>query len=477
MIKYLFSDVDGTLIKHKSNSIDKNTIQKIKHFINAGNKFYMATGRDDNDIKFLEEKMGISCDYRISQNGTIITSKEGVVIYENHIPNEIAQNVATYLYSLPNIIVEVSDSQKRYGIAKRPPEFHAEFTEKLIILDNIIECISNKTINPIIFLILEENENTFTLIKRYISEHFSGLTAVVTAPGTLEILNAQSSKGNAINFLSKKLNITNNNNIYVVGDNDNDISMFQKYSNSFAMKEAKPQVKQHAKYSANQVGDVIDYINNTNEIFVSKKVVELKNSLILSKISLLDNNFFDQTLIKENNFIVKLDNLDDINVAKKLDIKFISCMTDANMSIKEMKQKVSSLVELGSEIILIDTKLINKELQEVIEYIKQLNPAILLIANIYSIDQAIMLKNLGFHMINITKSNFENLDNKLISELINLVRLPLIFEGNISVEKTYDLFNIEIHSLIIEYNYFKNDYKKEYLNSIQEYLLINTMKL
>lgn len=73
--KLLVCDLDGTLLDAQG-QIDEKSLTLIKEFCSAGGHFVVCTGRMDTDIQFIEEKLGVKSEYRISQNGAVIYDKK-----------------------------------------------------------------------------------------------------------------------------------------------------------------------------------------------------------------------------------------------------------------------------------------------------------------------------------------------------------------------------------------------------------------
>ena len=68
------------------------------------------------------------------------------------------------------------------------------------------------------------------------------------------------SKAEGIEFYRKHLNIDIND-VYVVGDSGNDISMFEKYyEHSYVMQHAYPSVKKYAKYTVAKVFKLREFV-------------------------------------------------------------------------------------------------------------------------------------------------------------------------------------------------------------------------
>jgi len=259
MFKYLFSDIDGTLLQN--GMFHDETIKKIHKFINEGNQFILATGRIDSDIKAIQKKLAINPPYRISQNGAVIT-KGDEVIHEVGIPTSNLQKLTDYLFNAMekyNFILEVSFQQLRYSNKKRPTGINHAFTTPVMHDDKLKDRALD---DPILFLVLSEDESCFTEIAEHIQKNFSRLQAVKTSEGCLEILHRQATKGNGIEIVLRDLGILSKEHIYVVGDSYNDISMFKKFKNSFVMSTSPNDVEKHANYRVNVVGEVVDFINN-----------------------------------------------------------------------------------------------------------------------------------------------------------------------------------------------------------------------
>lgn len=260
MFKYLFSDIDGTLLQN--GVFHEDTVKKIHNFINEGNQFVLASGRIDSDILAIQKKLLINPPYRISQNGAVITKGDNEIIHEVGIPTSNLQKLTDYLFKAMekyNFILEVSFQQVRYSNKKRPAGINHTFTTPIIHDDKLKERALD---DPILFLILCEDESYFPEIAEYIHKNFSRLQAVKTSEGCLEILHRQATKGNAIEVVLRDLKVSPKDHIYVVGDSYNDISMFKKFKNSFVMSTSPNDVEEHANYRVNVVGEVVDFINN-----------------------------------------------------------------------------------------------------------------------------------------------------------------------------------------------------------------------
>lgn len=436
-IKHLFSDIDGTLFKLEG--VSKKTIQKIQDFTRNGNKVYLATGRMDSDIKYLTNVLNIDCKYRISQNGSVIHNKQDEIIRAVTIPKEIAQEIAKYLFSLKDVRIEASTSTNRYAREKRPKHFQQEFTKILIVEPNLADMIGN-SLDITIFVIMAEEEDFFIEVKEYINTNFGEhVQAIMTSLTNLEILNKDASKGRAISDIINNENIAKED-VYVVGDAENDISMFRHFDNSFAMKEAKAHVAIKANHGAYLVGDVIDYINNSQENYrkVHKTLVKFKNSLL----AYIETNLPEEETKTASWNYKKLGavglktnyNKALIDIKEELNIPVIASCYDIEGNIN-IHDNVNLLLQNNVDVISFNINKImdNKEpdIDKLIDHIKLTNPAVLNMATIYNANQIDYISQFNFDIICTTFTENLNIEDvKTIRE--KMPNIYILCDGRIS---------------------------------------------
>lgn len=88
--KYIFIDLDGTIIDHSTNSIPESAKKAIKLLQENGHEIIIATGRPPSLFYGVEKKLNI--DSYIASNGKIVVSK-GELIYNDCIDNEIVDRL------------------------------------------------------------------------------------------------------------------------------------------------------------------------------------------------------------------------------------------------------------------------------------------------------------------------------------------------------------------------------------------------
>ncbi|MGL4522545.1 MAG: Cof-type HAD-IIB family hydrolase [Bacilli bacterium] len=255
-MKVIVCDLDGTLIGH-DHKIDQSSLEKISQFCKDGNLFLVATGRLDADITFVEQKLGFKGKYRISQNGCVVRNEHGETVFNRTIHTETKKELAELLFA-ENVRVEVNTESNRHFPTPRPGNEVSEFIDSSIIVDDL-KAHTQMELDPTIFLMFGTEQEFQPIIKRVSEKHSEHVIAVMTSPSSLEIFNKEASKGLAIEFVMNKLGITADD-VYVVGDSENDMSMFTVTKHSFCMAHGKEHVRNAANYAVKTVGEVVDHI-------------------------------------------------------------------------------------------------------------------------------------------------------------------------------------------------------------------------
>lgn len=185
----LVSDFDGTFF-------DVNYIKNIE-FIkeNKSLDFVIATGRNFISLK---KDLKIKCKYYICNDGGYILDSNYKLIYRNY----IKENIVKIIYS----------RIKELG--------YIEY-----FFDNV-ETINKNIVDNVNKISIKIKENN---VKKDIEYLLNGLSDVYAYISTnwINIINIDSKKSKAIDFI---LNFNNYDNIYVIGNDVNDIDMLRKYN-------------------------------------------------------------------------------------------------------------------------------------------------------------------------------------------------------------------------------------------------------
>lgn len=266
MIKLIACDVDGTLLSNKSgNKISSFNIEMIQEANKQGIRFVIASGRAYNDIIPLKQTNNLKCAC-VTGNGAEYIDEDGKLISNAYLPYDDALKTIEILnmYKIPFMIYT---TEGQYSI--EPVEnVQKEFVKCSIKLNNLSyeeayriskehhasfkmsEIKDYKTFLKDVSIIKIEAFDSSEIKISQVKEVFKDLQTVSylsSFPINLEITNLSATKGKILNEAIKNLEI-NKEEVMVIGDNYNDISMFGIFENSVAMANGPKEVQKMAKY-------------------------------------------------------------------------------------------------------------------------------------------------------------------------------------------------------------------------------------
>ncbi|MGL5021013.1 MAG: HAD family hydrolase [Mycoplasmatales bacterium] len=237
-MKILFSDLDGTLIQEKK--IDETVIRKLYKWKSDKNMFVIATGREYTSVLHLKGLTNF--DYSINCNGALIVDKNDDVVYASYIKPEVVEKVINLIND--DFDVFVSDGFETIRV----------------------RTIEDLKLNNILFFSITQIDKCHKKVREFMKKLSDNKIQIgMTLNGShLDLGPLEHTKATAIKILQKKLKI-NDEDIYVVGDQENDISMIKEYENSYAIKSGNQELKSLANNVVDNVGEIIS--NETFNIY------------------------------------------------------------------------------------------------------------------------------------------------------------------------------------------------------------------
>lgn len=249
MIKLVAIDVDDTLL-NSSGKLLPSTIKTIKKAVNNKIKVVLCSGRPLAGVKhFLDEMAIIQNDqYVITFNGAVIESVTGELLKKSGLNFATYQKIDQYSYEHDvsyNIVNANSDIitsnlnvnwvtvvqawENRAGVLVRKPE-------ELIEKDQVIKAV------------FADDMEKLDKVEDDVIEKFGRNNYVVRAADNfLEVMHKNVNKGIALEYLAKKLEIKNSE-VLAIGDERNDIPMFNIAGTSVVMGNGSEDAKKHADY-------------------------------------------------------------------------------------------------------------------------------------------------------------------------------------------------------------------------------------
>lgn len=266
MIKLIASDMDGTLLNN-NHEIPKENLEAIKKAEEMGIKFAISTGRMYEDVKPLLDKCKLRCQCIVLNGGEYIDEDGNVLegiyidkedareiintIIKEKIVAEIYTNKGLYTVntkeeSLTEVAYRIKafDPETSYKDAIELAKTHPHFINLNYITD--IDEFLNSDIKIGKFVAFYNDEETTAKVKRKL-EAIGGLAITSTFTKNIEINNKNAQKGLILAKVAEKMGIKREE-VIVFGDSFNDYSMFTEFTESFAMENAVPKIKEVAKY-------------------------------------------------------------------------------------------------------------------------------------------------------------------------------------------------------------------------------------
>ncbi|WP_312476215.1 Cof-type HAD-IIB family hydrolase [Neobacillus sp.] len=283
MIKCIASDMDGTLL-NSVQQISKENMEAIIKAQSQGVEFVVATGRSYQEATYVLAEAGLNCPV-ICVNGAEVRSKEGEVISATPIGKQLTREVAANLRE-HDVYFEVYTNKGAYTIdADKAISTLVDIIVSAnpdVNREEIVHAAGARLRNGLVHPI-DDYEILFTDEKYQIYKllafsfdadklgaasnslaEFDELAVSASGHENLEITNKRAQKGIALEAFAKAKGISMAETM-AIGDNYNDVSMFEKAGRSVAMGNASYEIK-----------SLCDVITDTNEESgVAKAILEV----------------------------------------------------------------------------------------------------------------------------------------------------------------------------------------------------------
>ncbi|WP_026568136.1 Cof-type HAD-IIB family hydrolase [Bacillus sp. UNC41MFS5] len=283
MIKCIATDMDGTLL----NSVQQISLANKEAILKAqsqGVEVVVATGRSYQEATYVLTEAGLTCPV-ICVNGAEVRSKEGDVLSATPIGKPLAREVAARLTE-KDVYFEVYTNQGAFTLdpdkavsilvdivmSANPEANQAEIIEAAgaRIRDGLIQTIedyerlfANDQYQIYKFLVFSFDGEKLEAANQALAD-LEELAIASSGHENIEITHREAQKGIALESFVKERGIDLAETM-AIGDNYNDVSMFEKAGRSVAMGNANYEIK-----------SLCDVITDTNvESGVAKAILEV----------------------------------------------------------------------------------------------------------------------------------------------------------------------------------------------------------
>ncbi|EHL77195.1 MULTISPECIES: Cof-type HAD-IIB family hydrolase [Bacillus] len=261
MIKCIATDMDGTLLNSRQ-MISEGNRTAIKKAQEKGIEVVIATGRSYDEAQTVLAEAGLQCPI-ICVNGAEVRTKEGEIIHTNELSAkqsldiyEILHHSDTYyevftnkgiytdhyekgVQTLMNIFQTANPDMPEdqiYEMAKnRYSKGHIQIVENY---EHVIESNDQLVYK---FLVVSKNPSELMRVKEKL-EALPEISVSSSGSENLEVTHNKAQKGIALTWFTERMGISMQETM-AIGDNLNDLSMFERVGRSVAMGNGHPDIK------------------------------------------------------------------------------------------------------------------------------------------------------------------------------------------------------------------------------------------
>lgn len=205
-MKILASDFDHTIYFGDNEELNQKNVEAIKKFVAAGNKFCIITGRNYPSLKKRVDQYKIPYNYLVCEDGAKLF-KEDDCFETTYLDKNDAEKVVEYLqHEKWNFYLDDG-----YGVID-------DFNNCVKI---VVDCVDE-----------EEKKEIVDYVRKRVPVH------IYASRRHVNVIEKDVNKKVALDHLMEHENI-NINDIYVIGDNDNDYEMLSSYQGAIIKKHHK----------------------------------------------------------------------------------------------------------------------------------------------------------------------------------------------------------------------------------------------
>lgn len=261
MIKLIASDLDGTLLD-EPNRISKINLDAIEYAYQKGAKFCFSTGRDLQSVKditcLLKHKPVL-----LLGNGAEVYDEDENLVFQNFFNNKYLEEVCEIMnkHDVPHMIFTTDG----FYTTTNPVEVRRRFIERIGKIKNqeMAHIFATNMDKPCNNLVQIEDIQEFAKTKKVLKvegfhynskpvedvkkelEKFTELSHLSTGKNNVEVTNLTATKGLALKRYCEHANIKKDE-VMVMGDSHNDLSMFEFFKYSFAPENSIQEIKNFA---------------------------------------------------------------------------------------------------------------------------------------------------------------------------------------------------------------------------------------
>lgn len=255
MLKLIASDIDGTLLQNGEKELSGQAVNQVKQLKEMGILFAAASGRQYATLRRLFEPVKDDIAY-ICENGAMVMYN-GKILHKDVFDRVLAEEMMHSILNREDMEIIVSGEKSYYIQPKRKvfADYMLQTVKgKVAVVDDIFK------VKEDILKISMYRESGLEEMLPYWKKLFGSQATVVTSGHAwLDMMPMSADKGKGIRVLQKYFLISADA-CAAFGDNLNDLEMLHEVTYSFAVSNAKEEVKETAKYETERVETVLEKI-------------------------------------------------------------------------------------------------------------------------------------------------------------------------------------------------------------------------
>ena len=272
MIKYLFSDLDGTLLNNNGELSDYT-----KKIIGECNiPLTLVSARSPQKMESILNDLGVG-GIHIAFNGAMVFKKENTkftILNKEILNRELARKLVLDIRSkFPKVGISLyDDGNWNVDVINKVIEREKKVVKVNYNLVNFNQYFNENLKEVYKVSFIEDDIEVFKKLVNYVEVNYSyeKITIQKSLSGYLEITHVNAKKSLGIEYVMNLKNIDRDSTV-AFGDGENDISMLQSAGYSIVMGNASDKVKEHADFitkSNNEdgVAYVIEKIINNQDL-------------------------------------------------------------------------------------------------------------------------------------------------------------------------------------------------------------------
>lgn len=252
-IKLIAFDLDGTLLR-TDKTLSPRVFKALNLAAERGIELVPASGRSFAGIP-AELKAMPGVNYIITSNGAAVYNPEGVPVYEDALPREMAAEIISKAASrrtVPGAYIDGKGYMEHKGLITATeigihPAIVNYFRSTRVFVDNICEFISGQEhlVHMITLGVSPSDADTHNRIMNTVKQ-FSGVSCVYGSPSDIDVNSDSAAKGTALLKIADIIGIDAAH-IAAMGDSGNDETMLRAAGLGIAMANGSEAVKARAK--------------------------------------------------------------------------------------------------------------------------------------------------------------------------------------------------------------------------------------